>query len=156
MNDNARDPYVGLNQYFGRKASEAVPTWYAVGKVISTSPLKIRADGLDLDIEDLYIAQHLTAGWIEQLTGLSWPVTSTLPQKTFYGYCKCGLSSGDAWVTRPEEEVKGETAKAAPVTHGALLKAGDEVLLIRSADGQTYYLIEKLVKVYYEPPISTD
>lgn len=42
MNENARDPYVGLNQYFGRKAAEAVPSWYAVGKVISTSPLKIR------------------------------------------------------------------------------------------------------------------
>lgn len=70
MNDDARDPYVGLNDYFGRKAAGAVPSWYAVGRVISTTPLKIRADGLDLDIEDLYIAQHLTAGWIEQLTGL--------------------------------------------------------------------------------------
>ena len=69
MNDDARDPYVGLNDYFGRKAAGAVPSWYAVGRVISTTPLKIRADGLDLDIEDLYIAQHLTAGWVEQLTG---------------------------------------------------------------------------------------
>ena len=63
MNDDARDPYVGLNDYFGRKAAGAVPAWYAVGRVISTTPLKIRADGLDLDIEDLYIAQHLTAGF---------------------------------------------------------------------------------------------
>ena len=53
MNDDARDPYVGLNDYFGRKAAGAVPAWYAVGRVISTTPLKIRADGLDLDIEDL-------------------------------------------------------------------------------------------------------
>ena len=83
MSDNARDPYVGLNQYFGRKAAGAMPSWYAVGKVVSTSPLKIRADGLDLDIEDLYIAQHLTAGWIEQLTGLSWPVISTCRKRPF-------------------------------------------------------------------------
>ncbi len=151
MNDDARDPYVGLNDYFGRKAAGAVPSWYAVGRVISTTPLKIRADGLDLDIEDLYIAQHLTAGWIEQLTGLAWPVTSTLPQKIFSGQCQCGLSSGNAWVTRPEEEVEGETAEAAPVTHGALLKAGDLVLLLRSMDGQTYYVLERLVKAYYEP-----
>ena len=80
MNDDARDPYVGLNDYFGRKAAGAVPSWYAVGRVISTTPLKIRADGLDLDIEDLYIAQHLTAGWVELLPELAWPVTSTLPQ----------------------------------------------------------------------------
>ena len=62
MKENARDPYVGLNEYFGRKASEAVPSWYAVGKVLAASLLKIRADGLDLDLEDLFIAQHLTAG----------------------------------------------------------------------------------------------
>lgn len=47
--------------------------------------------------------------------------------------------------------MEGETAVAAPVTHGALLKAGDLVLLLRSMDGQTYYLIERLVKAYYEP-----
>lgn len=154
MKENARDPYVGLNEYFGRKASEAVPSWYAVGKVIGTSPLKIRADGLDLDIEDLYIAQHLTAGWQERLTGLSWPLTAVLPRKTFTGQCECGLSSGTCWVVRGEETVEGETTEEAPVTHGALLRAGDQVLLLRSADGQNYYVIERLVKVYYEPPVS--
>ena len=134
MNDDARDPYVGLNDYFGRKAAGAVPSWYAVGRVISTTPLKIRADGLDLDIEDLYIAQHLTAGWVEQLTGLAWPVTSTLPQKIFSGQCKCGLSSGDAWVTPargrgggrdrrgragdPWRAAEGRGSGAAPALHG--------------------------------------
>lgn len=151
MKENARDPYVGLNEYFGRKASEAVPSWYAVGKVISTSPLKIRADGMDLDLEDLYLAEHLTAGWQEQLTGLSWPLTAKLPQKMFQGTCKCELSSGTCQVVRTEETVEGKTAKEAPATHGALLHAGDQVLLLRSADGQTYYVIERLVKVYHEP-----
>ena len=151
MKENARDPYVGLNEYFGRKASEAVPSWYAVGKVISTSPLKIRADGMDLDLEDLYLAEHLTAGWQEQLTGLSWSLTARLPQKMFQGTCKCELSSGTCQVVRTEETVEGKTAKEAPATHGALLHAGDQVLLLRSADGQTYYVIERLVKVYHEP-----
>ena len=68
MNEHARDPYVGLNQYFGRKAAEVVPAWYSVGKVIATSPLKIRADGMDLETEDLYIAEHLSAGWQERLS----------------------------------------------------------------------------------------
>ncbi len=150
MKENARDPYVGLNEYFGRKASEAVPSWYAVGKVISTSPLKIRADGMDLDLEDLYLAEHLTAGWQEQLTGLSWPLTAKLPQKMFQGTCKCELSSGTCQVVRTEETVEGKTAKEAPATHGALLHAGDQVLLLRSADGQTYYVVERMVKVYDE------
>ena len=151
MKENARDPYVGLNEYFGRKASEAVPSWYAVGKVLATSPLKIRADGLDLDLEDLFIAQHLTAGWQEQLTGLSWPLTAELPQKGFQGTCTCGLSSGTCQVIRPEETVEGKTAKEAPITHGSLLHAGDQVLLLRSADGQTYYVVERMVKVSDEP-----
>ena len=51
--------------------------------------------------------------------------------------------------------MQGETAKEAPVTHGALLNAGDQVLLLRSADGQTYYVIERMVKVYHES-VSTD
>ena len=155
MNENARDPYVGLNQYFGRKAAQAVPAWYSVGKVIATSPLKIRADGMDLETEDLYIAEHLSAGWQERLSGLSWPLTAELPQKILRGECVCGLSSGECQVIRPEETIQGETAKEAPVTHGALLHVGDQVLLLRSADGQTYYVIERMVKVYHES-VSTD
>lgn len=150
MNENARDPYVGLNQYFGRKAAEAVPSWYAVGKVISTSPLKIRADGMDLETEDLYIAEHLSAGWQERLSGLSWPLTAELAQKTLLGECTCSLSSGKCQVIRPQETVTGKTTAEATATHGALLRAGDQVLLIRSGDGQTYYVIERLVKVYHE------
>lgn len=150
MNENARDPYVGLNQYFGRKAAEAVPSWYAVGKVIATSPLKIRADGMDLETEDLYIAEHLSAGWQERLCGLSWPLTAELAQKTLLGECTCSLSSGKCQVIRPQETVTGKTAAEATATHGALLRAGDQVLLIRSGDGQTYYVIERLVKVYHE------
>lgn len=155
MKENARDPYVGLNEYFGRKASEAVPSWYAMGKVISTSPLKIRADGLDLDLEDLYIAQHLTAGWIESLTGLAWSLTADLPRKQFDGKCSCAYGTGTCYVIRPEEIVEGKTTEAATITHGALLKAGDMVLLLRSADGQTYYVVERMVKIYDES-VSTD
>ena len=59
-------------------------------------------------------------------------------------------------MVRAEETVEGETTEEAPVTHGALLRAGDQVLLLRSADGQNYYVIERLVKVYYEPPVSLD
>ena len=150
MNETARDPYVGLNQYFGRKAAKAVPSWYAVGKVIATSPLKIRADGMDLETEDLYIAEHLSAGWQERLSGLSWPLTAELAQKTLLGECTCSLSSGKCQVIRPQETVTGKTAAEATATHGALLHAGDQVLLIRSGDGQTYYVIERLVKVYHE------
>ena len=50
-----------------------------------------------------------------------------------------------------KRQVEGKTAKEAPITHGSLLHAGDQVLLLRSADGQTYYVVERMVKVSDEP-----
>lgn len=49
--------------------------------------------------------------------------------------CKCALSIGVA--TRPEEYVYGAT----------ILQVDDEVLLMRSSDGQTYYLLERMVEL---------
>lgn len=149
---DARDPFLGLNEHIRGQARGEVPTYYTVGKILSTTPLTVRADGMDLDLEDLYVAEHLTAGWLETLTGLSWPLTAELPEKTFYGHHICAFTGNPVSnpVTRPAETVEGETTESAPVTHGALLKAGDQVLLLRSPDGQTYYLLERLVKTYYE------
>lgn len=138
MNEqNARDPFVGLTRFFDRRARGQIPAYYAIGKVIAVSPLTIRAAGMDLDREDLRIAQHLLPGKPEQLLKKEWGMESVLPQETFYGSCKCGLSEGKACVTRPQETVRG----AVP------LAVGDEVLLIPSADGQLYYIVDKMMEV---------
>lgn len=150
-NQNARDPFLGLNAHIRSQAQREVPNYYAVGQVLSVQPLVVRADGMDLDQEDLYVAEHLTAGWTERLAGLAWPVSVRLPYKQLHGECHCGLSTGDAWVVCSEETVEGTTAEEAEITHAASLKKGDTVLLLRSPDGQTYYLLERLVKVYDEP-----
>lgn len=144
---DARDPFLGLNEHIRTQAMGQFPRLYAVGKVLSINPLLIRAEGMNLDREDLRVAQHLLPGWREQLTELGWPVTSTLPLKRFYGKCECVYSVGDAYVDRPEETVEGLTTEAAGVTHGWGLSEGDEVLLIPSEDSQTYYVVEKLVEV---------
>lgn len=144
---DARDPYLGLNNHIRQQARSQIPTYYTMGKVISLKPLQVRAAGMNLDRDDLRIAQHLLAGWTEHLTNLEWGVTSTLPQKRFYGQCECGLAIGTAWVDRPEEEVKGKTVKEATATHDRPLAVGDQVLLIPSDDGQTYYMVEKMVEV---------
>lgn len=60
-------------------------------------------------------------------------VRTRLPMKEFV--CKCALSIGVA--TRPEEYVYGAT----------ILQVDDEVLLMRSSDGQTYYLLERMVEL---------
>lgn len=139
---NARDPFLGLTRLFQNLAREQLPPGCVEGRVLSASPLKVRADGIDLDGEDLYIAQHLTGGWTEQLTGLSWGVTATLPARRLTGQG----TDGSCYVNREKEELQGKTAASGEITHSATLKEGDDVLLLRSADGQTYYLMEKLVK----------
>lgn len=135
---SARDPYVGLNEHFRRQASGLIPAYYRIGKVLSVNPLRVRAAGMDLDKDDLRIAQHLLPGGTEALKKQKdWGVKSSLPRKVFYGTCKCAISSGEAQVTRPEEVVQGVVP----------LVDGDEVLLIPSDDGQLYYIVDKFVGV---------
>lgn len=146
---DARDPYLGLNAHIREQARGQLPERYVLGRVLSVSPLAVRAAGLDLDREDLLVAQHLLPGWREQLDGLRWPLTVRLPEKTLTGTCEITVDgtgyTGRVSVTRPGENVKGETAETAGCIH-APLEAGDTVILIPDQDGQTYFLIEKLVK----------
>ena len=144
---DARDPFLGINEHIRNQARSQVPTYYTIGKVLSVSPMVVRAAGMNLDKEDLRIAQHLKSGWVEHLAELEWALTAELPQKIFTGSCECGLASGTAMVTRPNETVEGKTTKEATVKHDLPLAAGDEVLLIPSADGQIYYLVDKIVGV---------
>ena len=135
----ARDPFVGLNRLIERRAEETQRSWYAIGKVLSVSPLKIRADGMDLDREDLRVPESLFPNFAPTAQGRG--IKAVLPEKVFAGYCEIwvngGTVRGDAFVTRPEEAVQSKLP----------LSAGDEVLLLRSGDAQTYYLIERMVKL---------
>ena len=141
----ARDPYVGLALQIQEQAKSCFPSYYAIGKVLSLSPMRIRAEGMDLDRGDVKLARHLLPNWREELGGLSWSVTVQLPYAELNGECKVGDSSGTCTVKRPAQTLTGQTAAAAQVTHKGL-QAGDEVLLLRSEDGQTYYVIDKLVE----------
>lgn len=146
----ARDPFVGLNAHMRAQARKTAPPGCTVGTVIKAEPLVVRADGYDLDGDDLLVAEHLTATWREPLTELNWPLTARLPRKRFFGICKVPTQGGymecECYVDRPEETVSGETAEAAAVTHGPAFAVGDKVLLQPSPDGQIYYLLERLVR----------
>ena len=146
--ETVRDPFTGLDRMMRKTARASCPDQILVGTVLSVRPLRVRADGLDLDLSDLYLSEHLSAGWRESLTGLSWPVRTDLPEKDFFGLCSCQAGSGTCYVTRYPETVSGETEERAAVTHGSALQPQDLVLLLRSGDGQTYFLVDKLVRVY--------
>ena len=116
-----------------QQAREQAPTYYAIGKILSLRPLKIRADGLDLDRDDLRVPESMYSNFIQEKPVEGRGVRTRLPMKEFV--CKCALSIGVA--TRPEEYVYGAT----------ILQVDDEVLLMRSSDGQTYYLLERMVEL---------
>lgn len=148
----ADDPYAGLIGEFDARADRTYRSPLCEGTVLESSDgrLVVRADGMDLDQDDLLVASYLTKGWREQLYELAWPLMAQLPQAEFYGTCEVVISgtsiTGKAQVTRPAEQVEGETAKTAGATHPAALFIGDKVLLLRSRDEQSYYVICKFVK----------
>lgn len=146
---DARDPYLGINTHIRAQAREQTQERYVLGQVLSTAPLVVRAGGMDLDREDLLVAQHLLPDWREHLTELTWPLTAQLPTRTMTGTCEVTIDgircTGTASVIRSQETVTGATEETADCTH-APLASGDTVLLFPDEDGQTYFLIEKLVK----------
>jgi len=100
---DARDPFVGINQHIRKEARGQYVPAYAIGKVISTSPLVIRADGMDLDKEDLLVPAHLTKA--------DWPVVSTLPYRVLEG--SYNQTTGKVTVIRPSEKLPGVPSWAA-------------------------------------------
>lgn len=130
---DARDPYLGLNNHIRQQARGQAPAYYAIGKILSLRPLKIRADGLDLDKDDLRVPESMYANFVQSEPVEGRGIRTRLPPAQFP--CSCGLGAG--YASRPEEYVYGAT----------VIKAGDEVLLVRSEDGQIYYLVERMVRL---------
>lgn len=131
QDESARDPYVRLNQHISKRAAGEQRPTYTIGKVLSLDPIKIRADGIDLEREDLRVAESLCPNFLSEEDRETRGIWARLPEAQFP--CYCGLSVGVA--VRPEETVYG----------GGVIDVGNEVLLMRSSDGQTYYLIDRMV-----------
>ena len=146
MSDD-RNPFRALNDHIRAQARSQIHPSLLVGQVLSLRPPVVRADGLDLTGEDLYCCRQLLPDWDETLTGLQWPLTADIPEKKFVGFALVDGSRCYAEVTRPEEVVRGRTCETARITHGRALDAGDLVLMQRSPDGQSYYILDKVVSL---------
>ncbi len=94
-NQSARDPYLALNEHFKQQAEQVILPGHVLGRVLGTAPLRVRADGLDLDAEDLRIAWHLTGDWMERLMAtVEFPTAATPP----------ALQAGDTVLLIPSED----------------------------------------------------
>ncbi len=132
--EGARDPYLGLNRHISERARSECSPAYVIGRVLSLQPPRIRADGLDLEKEDLRVAESMYPNFLELNAREGNGVKTRLPEKAVQ---VTQSAVGPFIFLRPEEYVFGWT----------VLNVGDEVLLMRSDDGQTYYLIERMVQL---------
>lgn len=133
--ESARDPYVGINQHISRRAGNEQHPTYTIGRILSLDPIKIRADGIDLEKEDLRVAESMHPNFIADLEAREGVgIKTRLPKKVVQ---VLESSIGPFLFLRPEEYVFG----------WVVLNVDDEVLLMRSNDGQTYYLIDRMVAI---------
>lgn len=134
---NGRDPYYGFWEMSRAESKGLMPLYYCIGTVLEVGQgkLRIRADGHELDEEDLYINEALRWNFEEEaemeLTG------NQLEGVT--GICALGSAASGFTITG------GSIAGTYKVE--SRLKAGDEVLMIPSSDRQTYYVVMKVVSV---------
>lgn len=135
QDQSARDPFVGINRHISKRAEGEQHPAYTIGKILSLNPVKIRADGIDLEKEDLRVAESMHPNFIADLEAREGVgIKTRLPEKVVQ-VLESGI--GPFLFLRPEEYVFG----------WVVLNVNDEVLLMRSNDGQTYYLIDRMVAI---------
>lgn len=101
---------------------------FRLGEVKEAGPadLTISCDGMELNNDDLWVNPALMQGYSPKLVG------------TLDGTCSCSAGSGVCTTPVAKDDLtRGETG----------LVKGDRVVLLVSGDGQTYYVLCKVVKL---------
>lgn len=139
---NGRDPYLELLSLIRGQAAGEIPLHVCLGEVLSydgPGKILVRADGHDLDADDLWIADELRHDYAE-----SRMLTETGSAR-FTGYAACGGGYSHSWF-----DIIGLNSalrtKTGPDPDSPRLKKGDIVLLIPDRERQTYFLICKVVR----------
>ena len=137
----ARNPYLGLLGMVRTEASAQIPLTMCVGEVLAdyteVGKLSVRADGHDLDEDDLMVPEELRPDWQEKSTLLA--AEGTI-QVSGMAYCQAGKHE----TFRFDRMASGTVALTAKPSEPKLRK-GDRVLLIPDRARQIYYLICKVV-----------
>ena len=137
----ARNPYLGLLGMVRTEASGQIPLTMCVGEVLSdyteVGKLSIRADGHDLDGDDLMVPEELRPDWQEKSTLLSAEGTIQVS-----GLASCQAGKHETF--RFDRMTSGTPALTSKPSQPRLRK-GDRVLLIPDRARQIYYLVCKVV-----------
>ena len=148
---NHEDPYAGLIDAMRSQAGKVQPPGWCLGTVVTASPLVIRANGMELDRDDLLVDPRLLEGWEVpcslQLSLTSGSVTLDIGGKSV----ETSLMVGDFLISSlPLYELPGTLSGTLAAT-GTLrqtkgaLAPGDRVVLLPDGEGQTYIVLCKVV-----------
>lgn len=133
------DPFSGLFNTMRDAGKSAIPSGNARllhGTVLSLTPLKIDVAGTTQEAERFYISHRLVSGHAEKVTVSGSAVSGDLDISA-----SCPLGSHSS-MTISSGTVQ---LNAVATQDGPVLKAGDEVLLL-TADDQTFYILDKVVR----------
>ena len=152
MSDSARDPYTGILREMRTQSREAAPAGMCLGvvKSIGTGVLQVQTDtGLLLDAEDLRINPIYAYDAAEELT-LEIPDESEAQLEVNRNInCLIQFTLNGAQITINNMTLYNVPGKLTGTikVRTQRLQVGDRVLLVPSADAQTYYLMSKVVDV---------
>ncbi len=133
----ADDPYFNWLEMMRREGAAAVDAPYLIGTVLSVSPLKVQVGELEIERKRLKINSFLLTGYARRW---NLALTDAIGQTD----SQAGGGHYEAFSAHAHGQ---ETIGVPDGTFTTLddFFVGDEVLLLRSADGQQYILICKLL-----------
>lgn len=118
-----RDPYVRILEHMRAQGGKNNTPYVQVGVVITPDPLTIKLGDLQIDKENLLVADDLLPGYTRKITIPTTPATGSTTEE---GITSIGIPDGNI-----------------SLTNG--LKANDIVALIPTLDEQTYIVLTRLV-----------
>ena len=123
-----------------------MPVYYTVGNVLQSNPLRIRADGMDLDSDDLMINAMLGYDYTEvvEATYVENGKKVTLEvQQSVSCYASC---ANGAHTSISLHDLPGALSGTVMMEmKSRRLAAGDQVLMIPDREQQTYFVVCKVV-----------
>lgn len=146
MSQSGRDPFLGLLRELRADADERQRPGVCVGKIVAltATTIRIQADGLELDEEDVLISADLAPGYTETGTLTVYPGGLTGPcQLSAAAACEAGGAHDAITVMGMAAGSLAQTGSYAPESR---LAAGDHVLLLPTEDRQLYYIVAKVVR----------
>lgn len=150
------DPFAGLNLEMRRQAKSILPPSWCLGRVTAVGPgvLRIVANGMELDEEDLWVNPRLLAGHEE-------PVRVKIALAEGKEACEVSLDVEGEWVQTyipiGEVAITSQRLYELPgvltgILSGTLevldnrLQVGDWVALLPDANEEFYYVLTKVVR----------